>query len=340
MRSSTTRVVKRSSSVRTAGSGPFISFRRPGFNAGGASSVRVKITRRERALNRQLRSRLASELSALLRETLGTARQSVDRNRLEALIARRGDPLTAGLIPLEALNNEIDAAVLNAYEEAIQDGAALGLRVAGAPGITVDAEAITAAAQRWTATTGAERLATLVRPNTVDTVTGVLQQAIAGDLTPNAAARRMSDVIGLSPRDAKALANFEARLLRQRIPIPAADTALVRATIAEDVERFRNRKISERARRIASTEMQEAIHEGERQFWVQAAERGEVNRSQMRKRWFTVQDDRVCPICEPMHGQIQKFDDNFHGGEGWQGGRPPAHLQCRCFLEISADGRF
>lgn len=333
------RVAKSGSSASTAGSGRFISLAPRGSSAAGASSVRVKITRRERELNRQLRSRLASELSASLQTILGTARQSVDRNRLEALIATNGDPFTSGLLPFEAIDDAISEVMSESFETAIQDGAALGLRVAGAPGITIDAAAITAAAQEWVATEGATRIAG-INAATRQTVQNVVAQGVRRELTPNAVARRISDVIGLAPRDATAVSNFEARLLRQRIPIPAADTALVRETIANDVNRFRGRLINQRSRRIAATEMQEAIHEGEQQFWTQAAERGEVKRGEMRKRWFTVQDDRVCPICAPMHGQVRKFDASFVSPQGFRGRRPPAHVQCRCFIEVSPDGRF
>lgn len=339
MASSTIRVVRKGSSAPTATRGPSISSRRPGSIAESASGVLVKITRRERELNRRLRSRLATELSGSLATILGTARQGVDRNRLEALIATNGDPFQIVDPPLESMNEGIRDVMEEAYETAIQDGAALGLRVAGVPGITVDAAGITAAAQNWILSEGATRIAG-INAASRDAVSSVVADAISGRLTPNAAARRISDVIGLDARSARAVDNFEARLLRQRIPIPAADTALVRETIAQDVNRFRGRLLQQRARRIASTEMQEAIHEGEQQFWVQAAERGEVKRGEMRKRWFTVQDDRVCPICAPMHGQVRQFDSNFVSPEGFAGRRPPAHVQCRCFMEVSPDGRF
>lgn len=38
--------------------------------------------------------------------------------------------------------------------------------------------------------------------------------------------------------------------------------------------------------------------------------------------WITMLDERVCPYCRPLHGQV------FYASQG--GERPPAHMGCRC----------
>lgn len=44
-------------------------------------------------------------------------------------------------------------------------------------------------------------------------------------------------------------------------------------------------------------------------------------------RWFTAEDERVCPVCEPLHNTAYAvFSIYFPGG-------PPAHPRCRCRLE-------
>jgi SPP1 gp7 family putative phage head morphogenesis protein len=58
-------------------------------------------------------------------------------------------------------------------------------------------------------------------------------------------------------------------------------------------------------------------------------------------RWVTVMDDRVCPICSPLHNQVVGIDNNFTGKQStdlgtkivFEGERPPAHVNCRCYLE-------
>lgn len=53
------------------------------------------------------------------------------------------------------------------------------------------------------------------------------------------------------------------------------------------------------------------------------------------KRWVTVIDERVCPICQPLHNEKVQITGDFKsdGDRGYIGQRPPAHVNCRCFLE-------
>ena len=87
--------------------------------------------------------------------------------------------------------------------------------------------------------------------------------------------------------------------------------------------------------------MQEAIQEGEQLFWNEAIKTEQVNPDLLVKRWFTVQDSRVCPICAPLHDVAIPFGDSFvsSGGSGFMGQRPPAHPRCRCFLQFEPEGQ-
>lgn len=46
-------------------------------------------------------------------------------------------------------------------------------------------------------------------------------------------------------------------------------------------------------------------------------------------RWYTRLDERVCPICLPLHGVKQSKDGSFNGFRS-----PPAHPRCRCQISI------
>lgn len=70
-----------------------------------------------------------------------------------------------------------------------------------------------------------------------------------------------------------------------------------------------------RAAAIAATEVTRMFQEGNEMAWKST---GLVQRMV----WMTVQDDRVCPLCEPMDGVEIEF------GEG-----PPLHTACRCYGE-------
>jgi len=46
--------------------------------------------------------------------------------------------------------------------------------------------------------------------------------------------------------------------------------------------------------------------------------------------WYTQADERVCPVCAPLHGKKQDvWEQQFPSG-------PPAHVRCRCGLEAKA----
>jgi len=78
----------------------------------------------------------------------------------------------------------------------------------------------------------------------------------------------------------------------------------------------------ERARTIAVTEVTRAYSEGNEAAW---RESGSVEG----KEWLTSVDERVCPICGPLHGQIVPLNSDF-SGPGGSFHNPPAHPRCRC----------
>ena len=75
---------------------------------------------------------------------------------------------------------------------------------------------------------------------------------------------------------------------------------------------------TQRASLIASTEVTRAFAEATR---IAYDETGVVSGY----RWDTARDERVCPICGPLHGQIVPKGQRFQGGLF-----PPAHPRCRC----------
>lgn len=53
------------------------------------------------------------------------------------------------------------------------------------------------------------------------------------------------------------------------------------------------------------------------------------------KRWFTNNDDRVCPICRPLNDKSVEVTQKFIGGDGQEYNNPPAHVGCRCWTTTS-----
>lgn len=77
----------------------------------------------------------------------------------------------------------------------------------------------------------------------------------------------------------------------------------------------------QRAAAIAVTEVTRAYAEGNMAAWrasgVVAA-----------REWQTAVDERVCPLCGPLHGKIARMGEPFpFGGQG-----PPRHVRCRCWI--------
>jgi len=70
---------------------------------------------------------------------------------------------------------------------------------------------------------------------------------------------------------------------------------------------------------IARTEVMRASNYGRFDAW----KRSEIVKY---KQWLTAFDDRVCPECEGMNGEIQPLEQPFSSGDMM----PPLHPNCRC----------
>ena len=73
---------------------------------------------------------------------------------------------------------------------------------------------------------------------------------------------------------------------------------------------------SNRANMIAVTEVTRAFAEGNALAWQSTGFVSKV-------RFNTSRDDRVCPYCSPLAGEVFDVDDYGH--------KPPIHVRCRCF---------
>jgi len=80
-----------------------------------------------------------------------------------------------------------------------------------------------------------------------------------------------------------------------------------------------------RAEMVVSTEITRAYAEGNRVAWQRG---GIIEQMQ----WQTAGDERRCPVCAGMQGQIADVRGSFGSGLF-----PPAHVRCRCFLSPYID---
>ena len=290
-----------------------------------------KASRAERALNRTSRERAAAILERDLADVLVRFRESITVGEAEAAVFAGNARVIVNAAAPNLLEAQVAAVMGDTLEAALESGVHVGLRFAPPALGNIPATLATDAAIAFVE----RQAATAALGLTQGTQAGI-QQAIslglADGLAPVEVAKRVGDLAGLLPRQVTAVENYRAATLKRFAPTPEALTPQVQRVIDQEVSRFRDRQLLSRGRMIAETETQFAITEGERAFWNQAVSDGAVDAENVFKTWRTVLDSRVCPICEPLHGQVVPFSETFFTLRGALVG-PPAHPRCRCFIE-------
>lgn len=158
----------------------------------------------------------------------------------------------------------------------------------------------------------------------------IVTRMMNGELTPDSAARLIRASVGLTPRQVASLERFRADLVRLEHEA---------AYIDRKVEEYGRRKLAERATTIARTEAMRAANAGQKAAWQASAQQGLIPANGVRRMWLTTIDERTCPICAPLDGQLTTLD------EPWPGGYEPGevHPNCRCAQRLvyaEDDGRF
>lgn len=144
----------------------------------------------------------------------------------------------------------------------------------------------------------------------------VVSMGIENGTTPATSAKLIRKSIGLTERDARAVMNRQLKELSNGVD---AAKATARA------EKYADKLLRRRAKDIAINETLTASHEGQRQMWKQAQERGLIPLS-ARKKWET---NDPCPICAPLSGEVVGINETFSIG-----GDPPAHPRCKCYVSL------
>lgn len=137
-------------------------------------------------------------------------------------------------------------------------------------------------------------------------------------ITSQKQAQLIRQYIGLDPRRATALANYEAALLEAGASPSALANALVK---------YRQKLINDRAENIALTEGHTATEEGYRQANEEAVKRGVLDPEEWERYWMVTRDKHTCDICNGLSGDTAELPR----GSFQKGGRgPPRHNRCRC----------
>jgi hypothetical protein len=178
---------------------------------------------------------------------------------------------------------------------------------------------------------------------------------LASAAAPAEVARDILATIGLTPRQAAAVANFRrllesgdkaalSRALRDQrfdatIQRLVNGEAVDQAKIDRMVQRYAERYQAYRANVIARYETMEAANAGRRAAWRQFAGRRGIPLAALKRFWQTAADERVCPVCRSiplMNVEGIGIDDVYATVDGESSG-PPEHGDCRCTERFEID---
>lgn len=194
-----------------------------------------------------------------------------------------------------------------------------------------------------------------ISDDTRDGIRAIVANAMEFGGHPYEQAREIRGLIGLTDKQAQAVANFRqmlregdrtalSRALRDRrfdgtLNRTLGDDAvdeLSQEQIDRMVARYSERMLAARAETIARTETINAARLGTQAAWTQATENGLLERATLRQGWLVTPDDRLCLYCAEVPllnpGGVplgQQFQTALGPVDG-----PTLHPNCRCALYL------
>lgn len=187
--------------------------------------------------------------------------------------------------------------------------------------------------------------------STAEALLLLLTLGVAGGVSVTFLAQRLRSGFGLNERQARAVANLANELANARpgtlvtrfrprpgvrtrpgfsVRVPANVTP---AWIEAQLSRYFAMQLNHRARLIARTIVARAWNRGRDLLWTLLLRSGILPPGTVR-RWQAVLDDRTCPICRSLHGQLAIVGEPFVSGDIGAIQSPPAHPACRCSAVI------
>lgn len=175
-----------------------------------------------------------------------------------------------------------------------------------------------------------------VSQETKEAVRRVIFEGIRDGVPPRDTAKLLRQTLGLTTRQSLAVLNLRKGLLSGGSDLAFAD---------RQAARFSARLLKDRALNVARTETMRAANRGQDLAWSDMRDAG-ILPPDVRRRWLTTPDDRLCPRCAPLNGKIVELGQLFRETErgvlpsqrvpvaGVVVERPPLHPKCRCVLTL------
>lgn len=253
--------------------------------------------------------------------------------------------LEAGRIDdvIAAINIQIPSDMIDTIRDSLADTAAAAARPSAATfGIAFND--VNVRAVRWAERNAAAQI-TAISGTTRRSVNDAITDAIRQGVNPRVLSRHIENLVGLTPGHARAV----DRLFNSF----DLDTQIDQALKVSGVKS--RRLLRWRAETIARTETIRAANMGQQLVWDTALDEGLLEPGTA-KVWLATGDDRTCPICAVLDGQVVEVRDEFVVNRQAvrftrQGATftvtetramrtptttrtPPAHPRCRCSLVL------
>lgn len=248
---------------------------------------------------------------------------SVSMADLSDAISRSDPAAIESVTNVDSLKDELNGPITVGILAALLSGGTLARDTlpssisAGAPDMLRDS------VQQW-AREHSGALITNITETSRDAIRFAISDALSSDASVRRIANRIQNLIGLTAPQSKVLENSRQAMEAAGIKKSSIDKTIKR--------RARQMKVY-RARVIARTEAFTATSMGQQLYWSQLVEDGTIEPSAKRK-WSTSEDERVCPVCRPMDGQIRGLTEPFVTGGGDLILTSPAHPVCRCSVSL------
>ena len=233
----------------------------------------------------------------------GDEEAALEASKIETLQDELSGPLTVGMLAALLAGARLGREELPASMRAV------------APAVDVLEDSI----QEWIRTNGARQV-TQISDGSRRAIQQVISEMITSGETARRAARQIREFIGLTVPQQETLVR-----LRNSMREAGATKAVIERTVAARAAKM----LDERAFTIARNESFIAVAQGQELYWGQLVDQGALDPGTKRK-WITADDERVCPICRPMHNQIRGLNEPFEKGLGGTTMTTPAHVICRC----------
>jgi SPP1 gp7 family putative phage head morphogenesis protein len=168
-------------------------------------------------------------------------------------------------------------------------------------------------------------LSTNLRKSTKESLRQIVEDLIGGNISEAEALRRIQLEVGLLPQHAKAVSNYRRTLINSGTP---------RGKANQLAEQYAKRLLKYRANMISRTEVARATGVGQTQFWRQMRDQDALP-PQANRVWITAIDERACPFCSSMNGQVASIDGGWETEKGYMEYPQGSHPHCRCSSGIT-----